>query len=325
MMSMDKKSRRHVLLDWAEQGRIDPGNLERAFAVAGVFPAGQRWLRFLDRLMLWLGALLIAAGIVFFLAYNWNDLGRYAKFGLVELLVVAALAVIWRTGIDSIAGKVALLAAALFVGALLALVGQTYQTGADTWELFSAWAVLILPWTLLGRLSALWLLWLGLLNAAVVFYYSIFGGLFGVLFAPDQLMWVLFALNAVALAAWEGLARGRASDRWAIRILATASGGVATALAIYAIVDFRHEGGWGALAWILYLAAAYALYRRLFIDVYVLAGGVLSVIVVVTTWLSMHLFRSAEAGAFLLIGMLIIGLSAAGGWWLKRIAAEARA
>ncbi|HEX4985276.1 MAG TPA: DUF2157 domain-containing protein [Burkholderiales bacterium] len=317
------KSTRHHLIDWAQAGRLEPGSLERAFEAAGAFPDGAAWLRFLDRLLLWLGALLIAAGVIFFFAYNWNDLGRYAKFGLVELLVVAALAVIWRLGLETLAGKVTLLAAALFVGALLALVGQTYQTGADTHELFSAWAVLILPWVLVGRFSALWIVWLGLLNAAVTFYYVVFGGLFGVLFAPDRLMWVLFGLNVVALLAWEGLASGRADDRWAIRILATASGGIATALAMFAIVDFRHAGGWGLVAWLAYIAGAYALYRRTRPDLYVLAGGVLSIIVVVTTWLTRALLTHGEAaGAFLLIGMLVIGMSAAGGWWLRRIAME---
>ena len=46
------------------------------------------------------------------------------------------------------AGKAALLAAALLTGGLLALIGQTYQTGADTFELFATWAALILPWVL---------------------------------------------------------------------------------------------------------------------------------------------------------------------------------
>ena len=46
-----------------------------------------------------------------------------------------------------------------------------------------------------------------------------------------------------------------------------------------------------------------------------------SVVVVVSTFVIRHLFR-VDAGAFLLVGLLIIGISAAGGWWLKSIAAE---
>src|SRR5258708_26902706 len=235
------KSRRLILLDWVEHDRIAPQNLHDALAGAGVFPSGARWQRFLDQLLLWLGALLLAAGVIFFFAYNWNDLGRIAKFGLVEALIVAALIVVWRIGLEHIAGKVTLLAVSLFVGALLALVGQTYQTGADTFELFAAWAVLILPWVLVGRLAALWLVWLGLLNLAVIFYYMIFGGLFGFLFDPEKLLWVLFALNTVALVAWEIIAARNAHEQWAVRLLATASGGLAPPPAPSSLPPFPHH------------------------------------------------------------------------------------
>lgn len=50
----------------------------------------------------------------------------------------------------------------LWIGSLLALVGQTYQTGADIWELFAPWAALITP--LAGRSGAVWGLWAVLLN-----------------------------------------------------------------------------------------------------------------------------------------------------------------
>lgn len=319
------RTRRHILIDWMERGLVAPENRQEALAVAGVFPSGADWRRFLDRLLLWLGALLLAAGVIFFFAYNWNDLPRLAKFALVEALIVATLVVVWRIGIEQLPGKVALLAATLFVGALLALVGQTYQTGADTFELFAAWAALILPWVLVGRLAALWLLWLGLLNAAAIFYYVTFGGLFGVLFGPERLLWVLFGVNTVALVAWELLAGSITRDRWAIRILATASGGLVTTLAMYALVNERDSSNWGLLAWAVYFIAAYVVYRRLRPDVFVLAGGVLSVIVVVTTWLAMNVMKSSQpAGGFLFIGMVVIGLSAAGGWWLKQVVNAAR-
>jgi hypothetical protein len=69
------------------------------------------------------------------------------------------------------------------------------------------------------------------------------------------------------------------------------------------------------------MVAAYILYRHKVKDLFVLAGGVLSVVVVISTFVVRHLFR-ADAGAFLMVGLLIIGISAAGGWWLKSIAAE---
>lgn len=319
------RSRRQILIDWIEQDRIAPGNLQSALSLSSVFPSKANWQRFLDQLLLWLGALLLAAGVIFFFAYNWNDLGRFAKFALVEVPIIGALIVLWRIGLESISGKITLLAASLFVGALLALVGQTYQTGADTFELFAAWAVLILPWVLVGHLAALWLVWIALLNLAAVFYYLVFGGLFGFIFAPDQLLWVLFALNTIALVIWELRAARDTPDRWAIRILATASGTAVTILAIYSVAEFRHAGALGLLAWAVYFAALYVVYRIMVVDVFVLAGGVLSVIAVVITWLATNLLKSGDAaGAMLLIGLIVIGLSAAGGWWLKQVVNGAR-
>jgi uncharacterized membrane protein len=318
-------SRRQILIDWIEQDRISPANLHSALSLSSVFPSTANWQRFLDQLLLWLGALLLAAGVIFFFAYNWNDLGRFAKFALVEIPILAAMLVLWRIGLESLPGKVTLLAASLFVGALLALVGQTYQTGADTFELFAAWAVAILPWVLVGRLAALWLLWIGLLNFATLFYYLVFGGLFGFIFAPEQLLWALFVLNTIPLVIWELRAARDTQDRWALRILASASGAAVTALAIYSVVDFRHTTVLGLLVWVAYYVAIYVVYRVMILDVFVLAGGVLSVIAVVTAWLATNLLKSGDAaGAMLLIGLIVIGLSAAGGWWLKQVVNGAR-
>lgn len=320
------KTARHFILDWAEQGHIAPEHLRRSLSLAGALPSAAAWRRFLDYLLLGLGTLLLASGVIFFVAYNWNDLGRFAKFALIEGVVLVALAAVWRLDLDSMGGKAALFAAALFVGALLALIGQTYQTGADTFELFGSWALAILPWALAGRFATLWMLWLALLNVAIAFYYQALAGPLGILFSPQDSLWVLFALNTLALALWENLAASGFSwlrERWATRVLATASGGLATALALIAILDGPHGDVMAVPVWLAWLAGAYAFYRSRMPDIYVLAGGVLSVIVVVTVLLSKHLLDGrGEAGAFLFIGLAVIALAAAGAWWLKGVFSE---
>jgi uncharacterized membrane protein len=316
---------RNEILEWAEEGRIAPQGVRRALELGAVLPTADEWRRFLDRLLLFMGATMLAAGVIFFFAYNWQDLGRYAKFGLVEGAIVIALAFIWSLGLERASGKAALLVAALLAGALLALVGQTYQTGADTFELFTAWAIAILPWALVARFPALWLLWLVIVNLAVSLYFQAFSGWFGVMFGPEQQLWVLFGLNTAALIVWEAnaaLGFGWLRERWAARLIATASGALVTALVIIAIFDAKAGAGWNALAWFAWLGAAYAAYRRWLKDVYVLAGGVLSIIVVVTAFLAKHLLRGFDAGGFLLIGLVVIGLSAAGSYWLRAVATE---
>jgi uncharacterized membrane protein len=315
---------RRIILHWAEQGHIAVSDLPRAIVLAEVLPSRDAWGHFLDRLLLWMGTVLVASGLIFFLAYNWQDLGRFAKFSLVEAIVVATLLFIWRLGLDRPGGKAALLGACLFLGALLALIGQTYQTGADTFELFGAWAAMILPWVLVGRSTVLWLLWLTLVNLAITLYFQAFPSVFGLLFNTERVLWVLFAFNTVALAVWEAVAaRGIAwlGRRWEPRLLATASGGFVTALAMTQILEARGASLWAIPAWLAWLAGAWAVYRRPVKDVFVLAGGVLSVIVVAATFFAKHLCHGNAAG-FLVVGLIVIALSAAGGWWLKNVAAE---
>jgi uncharacterized membrane protein len=321
------KVRSSDILTWVEEGRLPASAGLDAARLAGLLPRAADWRAFADRLLLWSGAVLLAAAVIFFFAYNWQALGRMARFGLAEGLLLAALLAAWRLGPDRTAGQAALLAAALLVGALLALVGQTYQTGADTFELFSAWAIAILPWALLGRMPALWLLWLALVNLAAVLWFQAFGGVLGaLLFSVDGLPWALFAINTVALAVWEGMrARlGWLNARWAIRCVALASGTAAAALGVMGAVADQPDAA-RLLAWLAWTLAAYAWFRRRSPDLFVLAGGVLGVIVVVTAVLSRLLLdHGGEGGALLLIGLLVIAMSAAGSYWLRALAREQR-
>jgi uncharacterized membrane protein len=318
-------SNRGDIIDWTEQGRIAPARLRAALEAGGALPGVADWRRFLDLLLLWLGAVMLAAAVIFFFAYNWSDMGRLAKIGLLEALIAATLVVLWRLDFEGAAGKATLFTAALLVGGLLALIGQTYQTGADPWELFAVWSAAILPWVLAGRMPALWLLWLALLNLAAVLYFLTFGfSVLGMLFSPNRMFWLLFALNSVALVAWEAAVRAGThwlDARWATRVVATASGTAAAVLAVYSIFEWRDVEGWGLLAWLVWTAAAYAAYRHWRRDLFVLAGGVLSTIVVATS-LFIKSMNFNDAGGFLFIALLVIGMSAAGGFWLKNVARQ---
>jgi len=315
---------RHTLLAWAERGALT--DLAQALRAAGALPGASDWRVFLDRLLLWSGAVALAAAVVFFIAHNWNDLGKYAKFGLVEALIVVAVLGYWRLGPERAAGRASLLVASILLGALLALFGQTYQTGADTWELFANWAGLMLPWVIVGRFAGLWMLWIAILNTAIVFYFLVFPGLLGILFSTERQLWTLFAFNTVALVAWELASRRLAwlAERWAPRLLATTSGAIVTVLMLLAIFEWREASGLTPVVYLAWLACAYAAYRSFGRDLLVLAGGCLSVIVVVTGFLGKNLIR-AEAGGFLLIALVVIGMGAAAGWWLKQVAKEAEA
>jgi len=107
------------------------------------------WSLWLDRGLLILGVALIVAGVGYFFAHNWQHLTENDKLGLAGGSVLIAFIGAIYAGADSFLGKLMLLTASLLVGVFIAVFGQIYQPGADTYELFQAWALLIFPWLIL--------------------------------------------------------------------------------------------------------------------------------------------------------------------------------
>jgi len=320
-------SRRALLLQWAEEGVIPRDRLRDALALAGVTPTATQWRVFLDRALLWSGVLMLAASVIFFIAYNWDALGRWARFALVEILIVLALAAHWKLGSERPAGKAALVAASILLGALLALFGQTYQTGADTWQLFAMWAALVFPWVLIGRQAALWVLWLALVNVAAVLYFQIFRGALWLAFGTEAMLLMLLALNTSALALWELAARhfDWLRERWAMRLLVVAAGSAVTVLLLQLIFDAHGTSHAPVLIYPIWIAAAYVVYRWLVPDLFVLAGLCLSLIVVVTSFLGGYVLKNQSAGAFLFIALVVIAMSAGAAIWLRAVGRALRA
>jgi len=292
---------------------------------AGGLPGKSDWRGFIDRLLLWAGAVLLAVGVIFFFAYNWSELSRVARLGLAQLLLFIAVAGCGWFGTEQPIGKALLFVSAILTGVLLALFGQTYQTGADTYELFMTWAVLILPWTIVGRLPALWMLLIALVNTAITLYFMIFPGFFGLIFSTEKELWLLFVFNTATLALWELFSRRVEwlRERWAPRLLGFSSGGLITTLAMFAIFDHRHEYvAVTAIAYPLWLGAIYVCYRHRILDLFLLAGGVLSIVIVVASLLAKAMEHIHGGGGLLFIGLIVVGLSALGGMWLKKIGQE---
>ena len=130
------------------------------------------------------------------------------------------------------------------------------------------------------------------------------------------------------LAAWEAAHRAGLSwlqDSWPPRLVAIASGIWATALVVWAIFETGESGASRGLlgfpAYIVWLACLYGWYRQARPDLFMLAGGVLSLIVAVTAFLSYHMIETGS-GAYLFIGLVVIGMSAGGAVWLKSTARE---
>jgi uncharacterized membrane protein len=129
------------------------------------------WGKWADRLALVVGATLILAGVVFFFAYNWAQMPGWQKLGLVNLGLITSISVaIWR-GFDDLIGQIFTIAASFFVGVYMAVFGQIYQTGADAYQLFMMWSLLILPWVVITRSLAHWAMWLVIFCLYLGFYW----------------------------------------------------------------------------------------------------------------------------------------------------------
>lgn len=189
------------------------------------------WRVFLTKLAWGLAVLLLASGLVTWIAANWENWGHVAKFALAQgaVLVSAGLALLFRRrsgGWGHDLGVPAALTglAAVATGGLLALIGQTYQTGADPWQLFALWTVLIIPWVFTVRSVFLSVLWLVLINTALYLWIDVARlGWFGRGYTTQTLL--ALAVNALLLLAAETIWRAR-HDPWRIvpRVAAIAVG-----------------------------------------------------------------------------------------------------
>lgn len=200
---------------------LDQRTIARGVELATGTPARSEWRAFLATSLAMLGGGLVLAGVVCFVAFNWTRIGPYGKFALLELAIVAAVLIAWKKR-PALTGQMALFAAAVLVGPLLAIYGQTYQTGADPYGLFLVWAGLITPWAILGRFAATWVLVILLLDTSIVLFYA-------QVWTPVRTSHALLVplsiatLHTTALLAWEWQLR-RAEpfvrEEWAMRAVA---------------------------------------------------------------------------------------------------------
>jgi len=325
---------RNEIIQLIDRGAIDAASIDRAITANHIYPDTRSWMNFVEKLLLWLGALSLSISVLFFIAYNWDAMGRFAKFALVEMTLVITVFIYWKTTHSHpLLSKIALLSASILVGVLLAFYGQTYQTGADTWQLFATWTLMILPWTLLSRFSVQWLLWIGLLNLCAILYIDTYPELFRFLFRSEsKVLWALFFINITALIFWESL-QGKwswLSGRWAVRLLALVSLFALTVIVIEMIFIRQRTAmseHWLAyqlfsgVIWSITIGLIYMIYRRLKPDLFMLSMGVLSMISVITSLVAKGLFHSIseDVGAFFILTLVVIGLGTAAALWLKNV------
>ena len=96
----------------------------------------KQWNQFLSIFLLAAGVGFTVAGIIFFFAYNWEDLPKFAKLGIVQTLLVASVLLTIFTRWNVLIKQIILTGATFLIGTLFAVFGQIYQTGAPLWLTF---------------------------------------------------------------------------------------------------------------------------------------------------------------------------------------------
>jgi uncharacterized membrane-anchored protein len=288
------------------------------------------WRQFLARSTLWLGVLLLGSAAVCWVAANWQDMTKVQRFaGAQGLLAVCALAAAWaglrlrdRPGMRRSIPGALLALAGILLGALLALLGQTYQTGADTWELFAWWALLLLPWALAAGSQAVWLLWALVLNLATALWLGerVFNWLI-IFDGPGVPSLFMAALNLLLLLGWElAASRRRASTVFGPRILAAIAISVLVLALMFGDFVLRGLGTYNGIAWVaatLGLGFYYQRGRRDLVILAMLAAGVICVSLrVVGEWL-----WRLEPGvwAALPLAALLMAEAVLAARWLRRL------
>lgn len=308
----------------AKAGVLSPPALERALRLAVASPARSAWRRFLSAVLLGFGSLLLLSGVIYFFAYNWAALHRFGKLGLLLGAILAACVAAWRLG-DGLAGQFALLFAAVLVGPLLAVYGQAYQTGADPYELFLAWSLLVLPWVALARFEPLWLLLLLLVDTALtLFWVQILSSkattLTVVLALVNGGAWGVRELFAARGVPWLG-------GRWLPRVLAMMTMAPLLGLGEYVVVEPREADTASYLALgllVLVMVLAYLFHRRVRSELFLLTLVAVCLMMLATTVVGRVLLDAIDldAGIFsFTMALLIIGEVGLTVFWLR---AEAR-
>ena len=135
-----------------------------------VYNDRESWKKFFRLFFISLGVGFTVSGIVFFFAYNWAGLHKFAKIGLAEGLLIATTILLFHKKINNSVRNTILTGASVIIGVLFAVFGQIYQTGADAYDLFLTWTVFVTLWVLVSNFTPLWLLYLILINTTFVLY-----------------------------------------------------------------------------------------------------------------------------------------------------------
>ena len=303
---------RLALYRLADEHRLDARASARLQALAHWRAEPEQLARRLPIGLAVLAGALLGLGLIFWIAANWDTLGRFGRFAVLQAVVLAfGAAALWRPALRAPLALVVLLA----TGALFAYFGQTYQTGADPWQLFALWAALTLPLAWGLRSDVLWTPWVLVAFVGLSLWMQAHTG-HQWRVEPDDLAvhligWVVALCLVVAMGAMGRRITG--AGPWALRAAATLTVTVITVTALGGLFsrDIAAHYALGLLA-LAALAAAFVPARSF--DVFALSAAALGLNTLLVAGLGRLLFeqsgRGDPIGRLFLLGLVAAGLLA---------------
>ncbi|PTX22725.1 putative membrane protein DUF2157 [Pontibacter mucosus] len=219
---MKQNITRELIYSIARHSNWQAAGIERKLRSEGLYATPRNWATFARLFLLGTGASFTLAGIVFFFAYNWTDMHKFVKLGLLQFLLLAITFAALVPRFSKTIRNVLLTASAVLVGVLFAVYGQIYQTGANAFDFFWGWTYCVVLWVLVANFQPLWFIFLALLNTTFILYTQQVATHWSFALVLDA----LFILNAVAVVVWEALeAKGKVNvqHRWFPRIVGLAA------------------------------------------------------------------------------------------------------
>ncbi len=260
-----------------------------------------------------LAAALAGMGVVMWIAANWDTLGRIGHFALLQALVAAcAMGAAVSTKARAPLGLLSLLG----IGSLFAYFGQTYQTGADPWQLFAVWAVLALPLCWGARSDVLWAPWaLVMVTGISLWTHTYTGNRWAVQEGQLQVHFIAWSASlALAVGLSPALARYTGAGPWSFRTAVALSVMAITLTALGGLFHNQLQPQY-LLGLLVFAVGAALLNRQGWFDVFAISAVALGINTLVVCGAGRVLLQGSSdrnwIGSLLLLGVLAAGLLAA--------------
>lgn len=155
----------------AKEGQLSPPDI-KVLLESLFYKSKSEWVSFLKLLFLSLGSGLMCAGVIFFFAFNWDELHKFVKLVIAIVLLLGSILPVLFLRLKPLYSNILLTVSSVLVGVSFSIYGQIYQTGADAFDFFLAWSIFVALWAFSTRFAPIWVVFLTLTTLTISLYFD---------------------------------------------------------------------------------------------------------------------------------------------------------